>query len=156
MKATGSRPPALIVGVGDVKINAGDMIVLRYEGPKGGPGLPDVFKVPPIWSRSICMSSARSSQTARYPALQKARSSARSRRKRLSAAISRLWKEGDQIHLDLNNRKLELLVSDEELRSTPEGLGRVPAAQKSGMLTLYAKLALPATQGAGISLRIDE
>ena len=27
------------------KINAGDMIVLRYEGPKGGPGLPDVFKV---------------------------------------------------------------------------------------------------------------
>ena len=84
------------------KIHPGDMIVLRYEGPKGGPGLPDVFKV-------------------------------------MGYLVA-----------------LELLVSEEELAKRRKVWKPRACRARSGLLTLYAKMALPATEGAGISLRIDE
>ena len=67
-----------------------------------------------------------------------------------------LVEEGDRIHLDLDNRKLELLVSEEELAKRRKVWKPRACRARSGLLTLYAKMALPATEGAGISLRIDE
>ena len=138
------------------KINAGDMIVLRYEGPKGGPGLPDVFKVMGylvalnLHEQCAVITDGKVSGFAKGPFVCQVTPEAA-----VGGNIA-LVEEGDQIHLDLNNRKLELLVSDEELEARRKVWKPRSCRAKSGMLTLYAKLALPATQGAGISLRIDE
>ena len=138
------------------KINAGDMIVLRYEGPKGGPGLPDVFKVMGylvalnLHEQCAVITDGKVSGFAKGPFVCQVTPEAA-----VGGNIA-LVEEGDQIHLDLNNRKLELLVSDEELEARRKVWKPRSCRAKSGLLTLYAKLALPATQGAGISLRIDE
>lgn len=138
------------------KIHAGDMIVLRYEGPKGGPGLPDVFKVMgylvalDLHEKCAVITDGKVSGFAKGPFVCQVTPEAA-----VGGNIA-LVKDGDRIHLDLDNRKLELLVSDEELAQRRKTWRPRPCRARNGLLTLYAQMALPATEGAGISLRIEE
>ncbi len=138
------------------KIHPGDMIVLRYEGPKGGPGLPDVFKVMgylvalDLHEKCAVITDGKVSGFAKGPFVCQVTPEAA-----VGGNIA-LVEEGDRIHLDLDNRKLELLVSEEELAKRRKVWKPRACRARSGLLTLYAKMALPATEGAGISLRIDE
>lgn len=138
------------------EINPGDIIVLRYEGPKGGPGLPDVFKVMGylvalnLHEKCAVITDGKVSGFAKGPFVCQVTPEAA-----VGGTIA-LVEEGDRIHMDLNTRKLELLVDEDTLTARRNAWKPNPCRAKKGLLTLYAKLALPATEGAGISLRIDE
>lgn len=138
------------------QINPGDIIVLRYEGPKGGPGLPDVFKVMGylvalnLHEKCAVITDGKVSGFAKGPFVCQVTPEAA-----VGGTIA-LVEEGDFIHMNLNERRLDLLVSDTVLEERRKVWKPKECRAKSGLLTLYAKLALPATQGAGISLRLDE
>jgi len=138
------------------QINAGDIIVLRYEGPRGGPGLPDVFKVMgylvalDLHEKCAVITDGKVSGFAKGPFVCQVTPEAA-----VGGTIA-LVEEGDRIHMDLNNRRLDLLVDEKTLEQRRKVWKPKPCRAKTGLLTLYAKLALPATEGAGISLKIDE
>lgn len=138
------------------QIHEGDIIVLRYEGPKGGPGLPDVFKVMGylvalnLHEKCAVITDGKVSGFAKGPFVCQVTPEAA-----IGGTIA-LVEEGDMIHMNLNARRLDLLVEEEVLEKRRREWRPKECRVKSGLLTLYAKLALPATEGAGISLRIDE
>lgn len=138
------------------QINPGDMIVLRYEGPRGGPGLTDVFKVLGylvalnLHEKCAVITDGKISGFAKGPFVCQVTPEAA-----VGGTIA-LVEEGDPIHMDLNARRIDLLVDEDVLAARRKAWKPKPCRAKTGLLTLYAKLALPATEGAGIPLRIDE
>lgn len=138
------------------EINPGDIIVLRYEGPKGGPGLTDVFKVMGylvalnLHEKCAVITDGKVSGFAKGPFVCQVTPEA------AEGGTIALVEDGDLIHMDLNARRLDLLVSEEILKKRRSVWKPKKCRVSEGVLTLYAKLALPATEGAGISLKIDE
>ncbi len=59
------------------------------------------------------------------------------------------------IEMDVPNRKLNLLIPDEELQQRIQNWTAPPPRVKDGFLTVYARLANPAAKGAGIDLHLD-
>lgn len=137
-------------------INAGDIIVLRYEGPKGGPGLTDVFKVMGylvalnLHEKCAVITDGKVSGFAKGPFVCQVTPEA------AEGGVIALVEDGDLIHMDLDARRLDLLVSEDILKERRRVWRPKKCRVSEGVLTLYAKLALPATEGAGISLNIDE
>ncbi|QQO08435.1 dihydroxy-acid dehydratase [Breznakiella homolactica] len=137
------------------KINPGDIIVLRYEGPKGGPGLTDVFKIMGylvslnLHESCAVISDGKVSGFAKGPFICQVTPEA------AEGGTIALVHEGDAICIDLPARSLELLVSDAELAERRRTWKPNPPRVTKGLLTLYAKSALPATMGAGLPLNLD-
>jgi dihydroxy-acid dehydratase len=67
-----------------------------------------------------------------------------------------LVEDGDKINLDIPARKLELKVSDAELKKRKAAWKAPSQADVTGMLTIYAKLALQADEGAGWPARMTD
>lgn len=136
------------------QINAGDILVLRYEGPKGGPGLTDVFKVMGylvalgLHESCAVITDGKVSGFAKGPFVCQVTPEA------AEGGTIALVEEGDTIALDLPGRRLDLLVDDETLAARRAKWVPRPPRVRSGVLTLYARMALPATQGGGIPLEI--
>jgi dihydroxy-acid dehydratase len=59
------------------------------------------------------------------------------------------------IEMDIPNRKLNLLIADDELQERIQNWTPPAPRVKDGFLTVYARLANPAANGAGINLRMD-
>ncbi|MCX5824782.1 MAG: dihydroxy-acid dehydratase, partial [Deltaproteobacteria bacterium] len=131
----------------DGKIQKGDVIVIRYEGPKGGPGMREMLS-----PTSAIVGIGRDRDVA---LLTDGRFSGGSK----GAAIGHISpeaaeggpiaavQEGDRIEIDIPGKKLSLLISDEELKAR---LGRWKPVQKElkGYLKRYAALVRSAHTGA--------
>ena len=131
----------------DRKVKKGEILVIRYEGPKGGPGMREMLA-----PTSAIVGVGRDLDVA---LLTDGRFSGGSR----GAAIGHISPEaadggpiavvrnGDQIEIDIPGKKLNLLVSDEELK---ERLSRwkPPKRELKGYLKRYAKLVTSANTGA--------
>ena len=138
------------------KIVAGDVVVIRYEGPKGGPGMREMLNPTSAIAGMGLGASVALITDGRFSGASRGASIGHVSPEAAVGGPIALVEEGDRIHLDLDNRKLELLVSEEELAKRRKVWKPRACRARSGLLTLYAKMALPATEGAGISLRIDE
>lgn len=130
------------------KINPGDVVVIRYEGPKGGPGMREMLN-----PTSAIMGSGLGNCVA---LITDGRFSGATRGAAIGhvspeAAVGgniALVKEGDTIEIDINNNSINVLVSDEELtRRRASWKPRAPRIT-SGYLSRYAKLVTSGTKGA--------
>ena len=131
----------------DGKIKKGEVVVIRYEGPKGGPGMREMLA-----PTSAIVGIGRDRDVA---LLTDGRFSGGSR----GAAIGHISPEaaeggpiaavqdGDQIEIDIPDKKLNLLVSDEELKKRLSGW-KPPKKQLKGYLKRYARLVQSAHTGA--------
>lgn len=136
------------------KIDKGDVLVLRYEGPRGGPGLTDVFKVMGylvslgLHESCAVITDGKVSGFAKGPFICQVTPEA------AEGGVIALVEDGDTIAIDLPRRTLTLEVPATEL-DTRRSIWKPhnPRISK-GLLTLYAKYALPVTQGAGLPLSI--
>jgi dihydroxy-acid dehydratase len=131
----------------DRKVKKGEVVVIRYEGPKGGPGMREMLA-----PTSAIVGVGRDRDVA---LLTDGRFSGGSR----GAAIGHISPEaaeggpiavvrnGDQIEIDIPGKKLNLLISDEELK---ERLSRwkPPKKELKGYLKRYARLVTSANTGA--------
>lgn len=130
------------------KIVKGDVVVIRYEGPKGGPGMREMLSP----TSAICgmgldkdvalITDGRFSGATRGAAIGHVSPEA------VDGGPIAFIQDGDIIEIDINNCKLDLAVSEEELAKRKEGWSPNEPKIKTGYLRRYSKLVSSAIAGA--------
>lgn len=130
------------------EIKAGDVVVIRYEGPKGGPGMREMLSPTATiagmgLSESVALiTDGRFSGGTRGPCIGHISPEA------MEGGPIAIVKNGDRIKIDIPERKIELLVSDEEIKKRlNEWKAPAPKITK-GYLARYAKMVTSAATGA--------
>ena len=137
------------------KVKAGDIVVVRYEGPKGGPGMQEML-YPTSYIKSKGLGKACALLTdGRFSGGTSGLSIGHCSPEAAAGGTIGLVKNGDRIRIDIPNRSINVLVSDDELakrRVEQDKLGWKPALPRprkvSAALKAYAKLATSADKGA--------
>ncbi len=128
------------------EIQEGDVIVIRYEGPKGGPGMREMLNPTSAISgmeiKSVALiTDGRFSGGTRGPCIGHVSPEAAE-----NGPIA-VVRDGDMILIDIPKRKLEFIVSDEEIRRRLKEVVK-PQRNVKGWLSRYMKMASSADEGA--------
>ncbi len=140
------------------QIGAGDVVVIRYEGPKGGPGMQEML-YPTSYLKSKGLGKACALLTdGRFSGGTSGLSIGHVSPEAAEGGAIGLVEEGDTIEIDIPNRRIHLAVSDAELKARREAMdgkgdqGWQPAAPRtrivSTALQAYALMATSAATGA--------
>ncbi|MGY0194364.1 dihydroxy-acid dehydratase [Leptothrix sp. BB-4] len=137
------------------KVKPGDIVIVRYEGPKGGPGMQEMlYPTSYIKSKGLGKSCALLTD-GRFSGGTSGLSIGHVSPEAAAGGAIGLVRDGDRIRIDIPNRSVRLLVSDEELaarREAQDAVGWRPAhkreRQVSAALKAYAMLATSADKGA--------
>ncbi len=139
------------------KIVAGDVVVIRYEGPKGGPGMQEML-YPTSYLKSMGLGKECALLTdGRFSGGTSGLSIGHASPEAADGGAIGLVEEGDTIEIDIPNRRIQLAVSDEELakrRAAMEAKGDAawkPLSRErvvSAALQAYALMATSADKGA--------
>lgn len=137
------------------EIKAGDVIVIRYEGPRGGPGMQEML-YPTSYLKSKGLGKACALLTdGRFSGGTSGLSIGHVSPEAAEGGTIGLVREGDMIEIDIPNRSITLLVSDDELvqrRHEQDQLGWKPAHPRKRNVTTalkaYAAFATSAARGA--------
>ena len=135
------------------QIVEGDVVVIRYEGPKGGPGMQEMLNPTAVISgRGLkvgLITDGRFSGASRGACIGHVSPEA------MAGGPIALIEDGDIIYIDIPNRKLELRVSDEELAKRKAAWVKPEPKIKTGYLSRYAKLTTSASKGAVVTADCD-
>ncbi|MBW3141460.1 dihydroxy-acid dehydratase [Ferrimonas balearica] len=132
------------------QVQAGDVVVIRYEGPKGGPGMQEML-YPTSYLKSMGLGQACALITdGRFSGGTSGLSIGHVSPEAASGGTIALVEEGDVIAIDIPNRRIELQVSDEVLAQRAEHCRYRPNRERlvSPALKAYAHLATSADKGA--------
>ncbi|MEV2252273.1 dihydroxy-acid dehydratase [Streptomyces sp. NPDC050147] len=135
------------------QVKEGDVVVIRYEGPKGGPGMQEML-YPTSFLKGRGLGKVCALVTdGRFSGGTSGLSIGHASPEAASGGTIALVEDGDRIRIDIPNRGIELLVPDEELAARREALGGVyaPKARErkvSAALRAYAAMATSADRGA--------
>lgn len=131
------------------RIARGDAIVVRYEGPRGGPAMTEALNVVRALSIgglediAIVTDGRFSGGAKNYIAIGHVCPEAQ-----LGGPIA-IVEDGDKISLDITNHSINLELSDQEIQKRLKAWVAPPPRVTKGILHVYAKMALQADQGAG-------
>ncbi|MBF0119004.1 MAG: dihydroxy-acid dehydratase [Desulfobacterales bacterium] len=130
------------------KINKGDVIVIRYEGPMGGPGMREMLTP----TSAICgmkldanvalITDGRFSGGTRGAAIGHVSPEA------MQGGIIAIIQEGDIISIDISNKKINLKISDEEIKERLLNWTAPEPKITHGYMARYAKMVSSASKGA--------
>ncbi len=132
------------------KIKPGDVVVVRYEGPKGGPGMQEMLTPTSALSglgldtKVALVTDGRFSGGSRGCAIGHVSPEA------MEGGLIALVEEGDTIEIDIPKRSINLAVDDAEIEKRRSRWTAPPAKVKTGYLALYARLVSSANRGAVI------
>ena len=132
----------------DGKINPGDVVVIRYEGPKGGPGMREMLAATSalmgmgLGTKAALITDGRFSGATRGPCIGHVAPEA------AAGGPIAYVKEGDQITIDVPGRKLELEVSGEELNKRRKEMKLETKDIPDGVLKRYVALVGNVSEGA--------
>ncbi len=130
------------------KIKAGDVIVIRNEGPKGGPGMREMLSVTgAIVGEGMGESVALLTDGRFSGATHGLMAGHVSPEAALGGPIAAIW-DGDIIHFDVNQRLLEVEIRDEVLRQRMQDWKPPQPRYATGVFAKYAALVTSASQGA--------
>ena len=130
------------------KINPGDVVVIRYEGPAGGPGMREMLTPTSVivgmgLSKSVALiTDGRFSGATKGPAVGHVSPEAQ------AGGPIALVQEGDQITVDIESGTLTLHVSDDELAARRAAWTAPAPKYTKGVLSRYARLVSSADKGA--------
>lgn len=134
------------------KIAAGDVVVIRYEGPKGGPGMREMFKAMKyIYGVGLAEKTALITD-GRFSGTNNGCFVGHISPEAAEGGPLAIVQDGDEILIDVDEGRLELHVSDEEIAQRYETLKMPEKHIPNGYLRLYAKTATSADQGAVIKM----
>ena len=130
------------------EIKAGDIVVIRYEGPKGGPGMREM-----LGPTSAIAGMGLDKQVAlitdgRFSGATKGASIGHVSPEAASGGLISLLKDGDIIEIDINNYKINVGLSDEEIEKRKLEFKPITKKELKGYLKRYAKNAASADKGA--------
>lgn len=148
---------ASVGGILGGQVQAGDVVVIRYEGPKGGPGMQEML-YPTSYLKSMGLGKAAALLTdGRFSGGSSGLVIGHASPEAAEGGNIALVHDGDTIEIDIPNRRINLAVSDDELRARRDDMdARGDAAWKpvnrerhvSQALKAYAALATSADRGA--------
>lgn len=133
--------------VSNDKIAEGDVIVIRYEGPRGGPGMREMHMTTSLLvgrgmdEKCALITDGRFSGSTRGPCIGHISPEA------AAGGPIAIVEDGDGILIDIPNRRLELLVDDETIRRRLSSV-QLLKKPRSGVLAKYAELVTSADKGA--------
>ncbi len=135
------------------KINAGDVVVIRYEGPKGGPGMREMLNpTSAIMGRGLGNSVALITD-GRFSGATRGASIGHVSPEAAVGGNIALIEEGDIIQIDINNNSINFLVSDEELEKRRANWKPRKPQITTGVLARYAALVTSGNRGAVLELQ---
>lgn len=133
------------------KIVAGDVVVIRYEGPKGGPGMREMLNPTSAIAGMGLGSSVALITDGRFSGASRGASIGHVSPEAAAGGTIGLVRDGDTIEIDINAYRIHLAVSDEELEERRKGW--TPKQKEvTGYLKRYASLVTSADKGAVLSI----
>ena len=130
------------------KIVDGDVVVIRYEGPRGGPGMREMLNPTSALAGMKLDKTVALITDGRFSGASRGASIGHVAPEAASGGPIGLVQEGDSITIDIPNASITLNVSDEELAARKAAYVAPEPNVKSGWLARYAKLVSGANQGA--------
>ncbi len=135
-----------------LKIQPGDVVVIRYEGPKGGPGMREMFKAMKYMYGVGLHQAAALITDGRFSGTNNGCFVGHISPEAAEGGPLAIVEDGDEILIDVDEGRLELHVSDEEIARRFENWKLPEKHVPNGYLRLYAKTATSADQGAVIKM----
>ncbi|MCP4482021.1 MAG: dihydroxy-acid dehydratase [bacterium] len=128
------------------KVKDGDVVVIKYEGPKGGPGMQEMLSptaaIKGADIKAALITDGRFSGGTRGLCIGHVSPEA------ASGGEIAIIENGDIIEIDVNKRSMNILISDQEIASRKQNLKEFEPKVKSGWLARYAKIVSSADTGA--------
>jgi dihydroxy-acid dehydratase len=132
----------------DGTITAGDAVVIRYEGPKGGPGMREMLAITGAIKGAGLGKDVLLLTDGRFSGGTTGLCVGHIAPEAVDGGPIALLRDGDQIRLDVAGATLDVLVDADELASRRAGLTPLPPRYTSGVLAKYVKLVGSAATGA--------
>lgn len=130
------------------EIEKGDVIVIRNEGPVGAPGMPEMLAVTAAVAGAGLGKDVALITDGRFSGATKGFSVGHVSPESVNGGPIAFVREGDTIVLDVDNRKLDLEISEDEFAKRREGWTPRPPRYQTGALAKYARLVGSASRGA--------
>ncbi|MGI8644204.1 MAG: dihydroxy-acid dehydratase, partial [Thermomicrobiales bacterium] len=130
------------------QINEGDVVVIRYEGPKGGPGMQEMLGVTAALIGQGLGGSVALLTDGRFSGATKGLMVGHVAPEAQVGGPIAAIREGDTIILDIDNRRLDVDISNEEIRARLDAWTPPPPRYTSGVLAKYAAFVSSAAEGA--------
>lgn len=135
------------------KIVAGDVVVILYEGPKGGPGMREMLSPTSALAGMKLDKEVALITDGRFSGASRGASIGHVSPEAMAGGPIGLVKEGDTIDIDINEGSINLRVSAEEMAERKKNFKAPEPKIKTGWLARYAKLVTSADKGA--VLKVD-
>ena len=130
------------------KVHEGHVVVIRYEGPKGGPGMREMFKAMKyLYGRGLALSTALITD-GRFSGTNNGCFVGHISPEAAEGGPIAIVHDGDRIVIDVESRSLELKVPQEEIEARLKAWKRPEPKFKKGWLGLYCKIAASGSEGA--------
>ena len=142
------REQAAMEALENGTIQAGDVVVIRYEGPKGGPGMREMLMITGaikgagLGKTTLLLTDGRFSGGSTGLCVGHVAPEA------VDGGPIAFIKDGDRVRIDIPNRTLDLLVDPAELEARKVGWKPLPHKYSRGVLNKYSKLVGSASKGA--------
>ncbi len=130
------------------KIKSGDVVVIQYEGPQGGPGMPEMLTPTSAIAGMGLDKEVALITDGRFSGATRGASIGHVSPEAAAGGPIAIVREGDIIEIDIPARKLNVKLSDEEIKSRMEKLEKREPKIKKGYLARYAKMVTSADKGA--------
>ena len=137
------------------KINKGDIIVIRYEGPKGGPGMREMLNPTSVLAGMGLDKDVALLTDGRFSGATRGACIGHISPEAAEGGPIAFVEEGDTIEIDMPNRKLALNVSDEEMQNRKSNWVKPPKNVTTGYLARYAILVSSGAKGAVLRDSLD-
>ena len=136
-----------IEGITGGKVKAGDVVVLRYEGPKGGPGMQEMLSPTSLIMGMGLGDSVALITDGRFSGATRGLSIGHVSPEAAEGGLIGLVEDGDEIFIDVDEYKIELLVSEEEIAKRRANFKPLVKPLKSKWLRQYRALVTNASKG---------
>lgn len=142
------REQAAMAALEDGTIQAGDVIIIRYEGPKGGPGMREMLMITGAIKGAGLGKDVLLITDGRFSGGTTGLCVGHVAPEAVDGGPIGLVREGDRIRIDIPSRTLDLLVDEDELARRRTQFAPLPPRYTRGVLAKYAKLVGSASRGA--------
>ena len=129
------------------KIKAGDVVVIRYEGPKGGPGMPEMLAPTAAIVGKGLDGSVALITDGRFSGASRGAAVGHVSPEAAEGGLIAFVDDGDKIRIDIPNRSITLLVDESEIEERRKRGVKAPR-EFGGYLSRYAKMVTSANTGA--------
>ncbi|MBD3751230.1 MAG: dihydroxy-acid dehydratase, partial [Micrococcales bacterium] len=130
------------------EISAGDVVIIRYEGPKGGPGMREMLAITAAIKGAGLGKDVLLLTDGRFSGGTTGLCIGHIAPEAVDAGPIAFVRDGDLIRVDIAARSLDLLVDEAELSSRRQGWEPLPPRYTRGVLAKYTRLVRSASEGA--------